>query len=53
MFSSHEEFESSIESGKFLEWAEFQGNLYGTPLPEAPDSMDILLEIDVQELQLL
>ena len=48
VFVTREEFESSIKSGKFLEWAEFQGNLYGTPLPEAPDSMDILLEIDVQ-----
>ena len=49
MFSSRaKSLSPSIGSGKFLEWAEFQGNLYGTPLPEAPDGMDILLEIDVQ-----
>tara|TARA_Y100000766_G_C18910130_1_gene607963 strand:+ start:1863 stop:2408 length:546 start_codon:yes stop_codon:yes gene_type:complete len=48
VFVTREQFESSIESGEFLEWAEFQGNLYGTPLPEAPDGMHILLEIDVQ-----
>ena len=48
VFVNREQFESSIDSGKFLEWAEFQGNLYGTPLPEAPEGMHILLEIDVQ-----
>jgi guanylate kinase len=47
-FSTREEFESSIKSGNFLEWTEFHGNLYGTPLPDAPDGEHILLEIDVQ-----
>ena len=41
VFVNREQFESSINSGKFLEWAEFQGNLYGTPLPEAPEGMHI------------
>jgi guanylate kinase len=41
-------FEKAIESGQFLEWAEFHGHLYGTPLPEAPEGADVLLEIEVQ-----
>jgi guanylate kinase len=41
-------FEKAIESQQFLEWAEFHGHLYGTPLPEAPEGADVLLEIEVQ-----
>lgn len=41
-------FEQAIAADQFLEWAEFHGNLYGTPLPKAPNNADILLEIEVQ-----
>jgi guanylate kinase len=41
-------FEQAIAADEFLEWAEFHGNLYGTPLPKAPNNADILLEIEVQ-----
>jgi len=40
-------FEKAIEDDAFLEWAEFHGNLYGTPRPAAGDR-DVLLEIEVQ-----
>jgi len=40
-------FERAIDEGYFLEWAEFHGNLYGTPVPSSPDGTDVLLEIEV------
>jgi len=47
VFVERADFERAIDDGKFLEWAEFHGNLYGTPLPTAADA-DVLLEIEVQ-----
>ncbi len=52
VFTSRAEFEARIAVAGFLEWAEFQGELYGSPVPEAPDqgddASDLVLEIDVQ-----
>lgn len=47
-FVEREAFERAIDDDRFLEWAEFHGNLYGTPLPDAPSDADVLLEIEVQ-----
>jgi guanylate kinase len=41
-------FERAIDQDRFLEWAEFHGNLYGTPRPADAGATDLLLEIEVQ-----
>ena len=51
-FRSREEFEQLIESGEMLEYAEYVGNYYGTPLSYVQKTLDegkdVFLEIEVQ-----
>jgi len=51
-FLTKEDFKNRIESGEFLEWAEFSGNFYGTNKnfveKMLKDGKNIILEIDVQ-----
>ncbi|MDX8396278.1 MAG: guanylate kinase [Mariprofundaceae bacterium] len=51
-FLSKSDFESQIEQGAFLEWANVHGNMYGTRLSDVESMLDsgksVLLEIDWQ-----
>ena len=51
-FISKEEFETCIQENKFLEWAEFAGNFYGTKKKYINQCLDegknVILEIDTQ-----
>lgn len=51
-FLTRERFESMIENGELVEWAEYVGNYYGTPKQYVQDRLaegrDVILEIEVQ-----
>lgn len=51
-FKSREEFEEMIKNNQLLEWAEYVGNYYGTPVDYVEKTLsegkDIILEIEVQ-----
>ncbi|OCN05156.1 guanylate kinase [Erysipelotrichaceae bacterium MTC7] len=52
LFVEKEDFEKAIEDGELLEWAEFVGNYYGTPMSQVEklrnEGKNVLLEIEVQ-----
>jgi guanylate kinase len=50
-FVSKQQFESAIEQGELLEWAEYAGNYYGTPKTSVEEQINrgkwVLLEIEL------
>lgn len=51
-FVERKDFERTAQGGGFLEWAEYSGNLYGTPVASVQKQLDagknVILEIEVQ-----
>ncbi len=51
-FVDKKDFEEKIENGDMLEWAEFVGNYYGTPLSKVQEKLDagneVVLEIEIE-----
>jgi guanylate kinase len=56
-FVDRDKFESLIQSGDFLEWAEVHGNYYGTSWKFVDELLrqgeDVILDIDVQGAQIV
>ncbi len=52
VFLSREEFERWIDEGRLLEWAEYSGNLYGTPKQSVEELLEkgrsVILRIELQ-----
>jgi guanylate kinase len=52
IFLTRKEFEKRIREGWFLEWAEYSGNLYGTPEHRVEEllskGLSVILEIELQ-----
>jgi guanylate kinase len=52
VFLSRDKFERWIDEGRFLEWAEYSGNLYGTPEHKVEEFLrsgrSVILEIELQ-----
>jgi guanylate kinase len=52
IFLSRREFERWIQEGRFLEWAEYSGNLYGTPERKVEEFLaegkSVILELELQ-----
>ena len=52
IFLTREEFEERVREGWFLEWAEYSGNLYGTPEHRVEEllgkGLSVILEIELQ-----
>ncbi len=51
VFTDTTSFERRIRDGGFLEWTEFLGNYYGTPIPSPDSDQDVVLEIEVDGAQ--
>lgn len=51
-FVSKNEFDRMVEENLFMEWAEFTGNFYGTPIQgvkaKLSQGKDVILEIEIQ-----
>lgn len=51
VFVDRAAFEERIADGGFLEWTEFLGNLYGSPMPTVESGKDVVLEIELHGAQ--